>query len=147
MGSWPGVVSLSSLSFYSLSSSSDSVWCETLKSFNYQQLLGIHWMHEEWEEEKKMRGDKNERKRIREGRECLMLHIHRPTKPCSILIAAQRELIISSALQSQSCEWVVQPSSDHNPKNTELWWCFPLSLSLSLPFSLSLHLIVVRLAL
>ena len=25
-----------------LSSSSDSVWCETLKSFNYQQLLGIH---------------------------------------------------------------------------------------------------------
>lgn len=51
--SWPGVASLSSLSFHSLSSSSDSVWCETLKSFNYQQLLGIHWMHEKWEEKKR----------------------------------------------------------------------------------------------
>lgn len=39
--SWSGAACLSSL----LSSSSDSVACEPLKSFNYQQLLGIHWMH------------------------------------------------------------------------------------------------------
>lgn len=51
---------------------------------------------------------------VREG-ECLMLHTHWATKTSSILIAAQRELIISSALQSQSCEWLVQPSSDRRP--------------------------------
>lgn len=74
-----------------------------------------------------------------------MLRTHRPTKPSSILIAAQRELIISSALQSQSREWVVQPSNDHNPKTWRYGAALPLPLPLSL--SLSLHLVAVRLAL
>lgn len=62
----------------------------------------------------KMRGDKNEGSRMGARGRCLMSH--RPTKPSSILIAAQSELIISSALHSPCCEWAVQPPSDHNPE-------------------------------
>lgn len=64
----------------------------------------------------------------------------RPTKPSSILIAVQSELIISSALHSPCCEWAVQPPSGHNPKPRSCYDAFLTRLPLHLATSVKLAL-------
>lgn len=131
--SWPGVASLSFLSFCSLSSSSDSVCCETLKSFNYQQLLGIYWMHEEREGKKRegirMRGREWERERVFDAAHS-SAHKTEQHFDCSSKGAHHLERSSVTVLWMGSSAFVWPQS-----KNMELWWCF-----LSCFFSLCLPL-------
>lgn len=85
-----------------------------------------------------MGGGKNEGSRMGEGGRCLMSH--RPTKPSSILIAVQSELIILSALHSPRCEWAVQPPSGHNPKPRSCYDAFLTRLPLHPATSVKLAL-------
>lgn len=62
----------------------------------------------------KMKEDKNEGSRMGARGRCLMSH--RPTKPSSILIAAQSELIISSALHSPNGLFSLRLTTVQNPE-------------------------------
>lgn len=131
---WPEVAFLSSLSFSSLSSSSDPMWCETLKSFNYQQLLGIHWMHEDQKGGKKrvrIRMSREEWKRERVFDALVHSSADKTEQHFDCCSKGAHHLERSSvAVLWMGSSAFVWPQS----KNMALWWCSPPAPpSLSLP--------------
>lgn len=127
-----------------LSSTSDPMWCETLKSFNYQQLLGIHWMHEDQKGKKRVRirMSREEWKRERVFDALVHSSADKTEQHFDCCSKGAHHLERSSvAVLWMGSSAFVWPQS----KNMALWWCSPPA-PLPSP-SLSLHLAAVRLAL